>query len=100
MEIVYKREAINDLLKLDDYISKQFHSSKKGKALNKKITESISLLKENPRMGPKLSDRFKLDTDLRYLIASKHIIFYSINEEVIEIIRILDSRRDYISILF
>lgn len=47
-----------------------------------------------------MSDRFNIDTSLRYLIVSKQIVFYDINEDNIEIIRILDSRQDYLSLLF
>ena len=62
--------------------------------------DTISLLKDNPYLGPKMSDRFNIDTSLRYLIVSKQIVFYDINEDNIEIIRILDSRQDYLSLLF
>ena len=62
--------------------------------------DTISLLKDNPYFGPKMSDRFNIDTSLRYLIVSKQIVFYDINEDNIEIIRILDSRQDYLSLLF
>lgn len=47
-----------------------------------------------------MSGRFNIDTSLRYLIVSKQIVFYDINEDNIEIIRILDSRQDYLSLLF
>ena len=62
--------------------------------------DTISLLNDNPYLGPKMSDRFNIDTSLRYLIVSKQIVFYDINEDNIEIIRILDSRQDYLSLLF
>ena len=62
--------------------------------------DTISLLKDNPYLGPKMSDRFNIDTSLRYLIVSKQIVFYDINEDNIEINRILDSRQDYLSLLF
>lgn len=40
------------------------------------------------------------ETDLRYLICGKYIIFYRIGEDVISVIRILDGRTDYMRILF
>ena len=36
----------------------------------------------------------------RYLIVSKQIIFYEVTENTIEIIRVLDARTDYLSVLF
>ena len=47
-----------------------------------------------------MSDCFDIDTPFRYLIVSKQLVFYKVNEENIEIIRILDSRQDYLSLLF
>ena len=93
MRIIYKKSAIDDLLNTENYIINQFHNETN-------IVDTISLLKDNPYLGPKMSDRFNIDTSLRYLIVSKQIVFYDINEDNIEIIRILDSRQDYLSLLF
>ena len=64
------------------------------------FSQTNTLLKNNPYLGPKMSDRFDIDTPFRYLIVSKQLVFYNVNEENIEIIRILDSRQDYLSLLF
>lgn len=100
MRIIYKKSAIDDLLNTENYIINQFHNNQAAKKLKKNIVDTISLLKDNPYLGPKMSDRFNIDTPLRYLIVSKQIVFYDINEDNIEIIRILDSRQDYLSLLF
>ena len=100
MKIIYKKAAIDDLLNTENYIINQFHNDQAAKKLKTNIVDTISLLKDNPSLGPKMSDRFNIDTSLHYLIVSKQIVFYDINEDNIEIIRILDSRQDYLSLLF
>lgn len=100
MKIIYKKAAIDDLLNTENYIINQFHNDQAAKKLKRNIVDTISLLKDNPYLGPKMSDRFNIDTSLLYLIVSKQLVFYNINEENIEIIRILDSRQDYLSLLF
>lgn len=53
-------------------------------------------------MGALLSLKFDLNgtVQYRYLIVSKQIVFYEVIENTIEIIRVLDARTDYLSVLF
>lgn len=100
MQIIYKRTAIDDLLNIESYIISQFNNKQATQKLKSTIVNAIALLKDNPYLGPKLSDRFNMDTSLRYLVVSKQLVFYNIKNDNIEIIRILDSRQDYLSLLF
>lgn len=100
MQIIYKRTAIDDLLNIESYIISQFNNKQAAQKLKSIIVNAIALLKDNPYLGPKLSDRFNMDTSLRYLVVSKQLVFYNIKNDNIEIIRILDSRQDYLSLLF
>ena len=100
MQIIYKRTAIDDLLNIESYIISQFNNKQAAQKLKSTIVNAIALLKDNPYLGPKLSDRFNMDTSLRYLVVSKQLVFYNIKNNNIEIIRILDSRQDYLSLLF
>lgn len=100
MQIIYKKIAIDDLLNIENYIISQFNNKQAAQKLKSTIVNAIALLKDNPYLGPKLSDRFNMDTSLRYLVVSKQLVFYNIKNDNIEIIRILDSRQDYLSLLF
>ncbi len=102
MKIVYKKAAIDDLLNIENYIVDQFHNEQAAKRLKNNIvnTISLSLLKTNPFLGPKIAERFDIDTPLRYLVVSKQLVFYNVNGDDVEIIRILDSRQNYLSLLF
>lgn len=100
MQIIYKKIAIDDLLNIENYIISQFNNKQAAQKLKSTLVNAIALLKDNPYLGPKLSDRFNMDTSLRYLVVSKQLVFYNIKNNNIEIIRILDSRQDYLSLLF
>ena len=76
MKIIYKKAAIDDLLNTENYIINQFHNDQAAKKLKNNIVDTISLLKDNPYLGPKMSDRFDIDTPFRYLIVSKQLVFY------------------------
>lgn len=94
MQIIYKNTAIDDLLNTENYIKQA------AQKIKNTIVNTIALLKDNLYLGPKMSDRFNMDTSLRYLVVSKQLVFYNIKNDNIEIIRILDSRQDYLSLLF
>ena len=100
MKIIYKKAAIDDLFNIENYIINQFQNTQAAKKLKSNIVDTISLLKDNPYLDSKMSDRFNIDTPFRYLVISKQLVFYNINKENIEILRILDSRQDYLSLLF
>lgn len=100
MKIIYKKTAIDDLLNTENYIISQSNNKQAAQKLKSTLVNTISLLKDNPYLGPKMLDRFHVDTSLRYLVISKQLVFYNIKNDNIEIIRILDSRQDYLSLLF
>lgn len=100
MKIIYKKTAIDDLLNTENYIISQSNNKQAAQKLKSTLVNTISLLKDNPYLGPKMSDRFHVNTSLRYLVISKQLVFYNIKNDNIEIIRILDSRQDYLSLLF
>ena len=56
----------------------------------------------NPYMGAALAEKFEITTDVRYFVVAKQLIFYRVDEEnsTIEILRVLDGRTDYLSVLF
>ncbi len=53
-------------------------------------------------MGAALAEKFEIDTDVRYFVVSKQLIFYHVDNVngVVEILRVLDGRTDYLSVLF
>lgn len=102
MRVQWRPAAIADVQSTLGYIKNKLKNSSAARALNAKIFNSISLLQENPYMGASLSAKFELDESVRYryLIVGKQIIFYEVEENIIEIIRVLDARTDYLSVLF
>ena len=51
-------------------------------------------------MGVSLRSRVKRSTDLQLLVIDKHIAFYRVLDDKIYIIRILDTRTDYMKEIF
>ena len=99
MRIVFSAHAINDLNEINEYISDVLRNPKSAKLIIEKILKSISLLEMNPKLGMSLSNNINRETNIRYLISGKYIIFYKIRDSI-EIVRVLDARRDYMREIF
>lgn len=101
MRIQYRPAAILDLDRVCAYLRDKLHNPSAARSLSTKVLHSISLLKENPWMGTPLSSRPEApETDYRFLVFSKQLVFYQVEGDVIEIVRILDGRTDYLARLF
>lgn len=101
MKILYKETAVEDILSAESYISHELHNRRAAKKLTRTLYNAISLLAENPYMGAALNGKYEIDSDLRYLIVSKQLVFYRVvNGEHIEVTRVLDGHQDYMAILF
>lgn len=102
MKVQWRPAAIEDLQSTLKYIKYNLKNPSAAKTLRDRIFNSVALLTENPYMGASLKAKFELDDDInyRYIIVSKQIVFYEVLNNTIEIIRVLDGRTDYISVLF
>ena len=102
MRILWKPAAIEDLKNTLKFIKYNLKKPSAARALRDRIFNSAALLTENPYMGASLKSRFELDdvVHYRYIIVSKQMVFYEIINDTIEIIRVLDGRSDYMSVLF
>ena len=91
--------AKEDLLKIRSYLIREFG----GKIAEQKVRiviESIRKFQEFPLMGRPLSNIIDIPTDYMYFVTEKNYIFYRLEKHTVKIIRIIDTRQEYIGILF
>lgn len=100
MRIEYKETAIEDILETQRYVTCELRNEAAAVKLTAKIADAVSLLGDNLYMGTPLNTRYDIETDLRYLLVAKRLIFYRVRENRIEVTRVLDGRQDYLAILF
>ncbi len=96
MKLRFTPEALNDLTGINQYIKEELGSPIAAGKIIRGILSSCSLLKNQPGLGMKLSKRIGRETDYRYLISGKYIVFYRIENNSISVYRIIDARTDYI----
>ena len=92
--------ALSDLKEIKEYITDELCNPPAANRIVTKIMKDYSLLEASPMLGPSLSSIVRIDTDYRFLVSGKYIIFYKTENEYVSIYRILYGARDYIKILF
>ena len=101
MSVLFKKTALDDIHAAAAYLADKLHQKASAKRLSERIYHSAMLLADSPYLGVSLSGKFDVETDLRVLIVSKYLIFYRVvQEDHIEVTRVLDGRQDYLSLLF
>lgn len=90
--IRYTQLAESDLSRLFQLI----HEDKPIVAIEfiDKLDKFIGLLEQNPFMGIECKTK-KIDKDCRVLVYEMYLIFYTVKEQEIVIIRILNAHNDY-----
>jgi toxin ParE1/3/4 len=93
-------EAKNDLAEMKSYISKDLSNHRAAENLVSKIINKISGLSEHPGIGAPLSSVVDINTDYRFLVCARYLIFYRFEDKIVFVSRILHAKQDYTRILF
>ncbi len=93
-------QAAEDLLGIKFYIENKLQNSIAARNTVEKIIETYEDLSKLPDAGISLERYVSFPTDYKFVLANNYSIFYRIEGEVVKVIRILYSKRDFIRILF
>ena len=97
--IVYSEEAKQDLINIKSYIKYNLKEPKIAEELISKIKNEVETLKSNPESFALIDEEYIRRLEMRKIIVKNHIIFYIINNNNVEIVRIMNSRRNWIKLL-
>lgn len=89
--------AENDLREIKDYFQNKLNTSHTN--LFQKFYDAIDLLESNPFIHPLLDDTYLSKLGYRMIPIDNFLMFYIVEDEVIQIHRFLYGRRDYLLIL-
>ena len=100
MKLRYTPEARADIREMQAYIRETLKNPLAANRIAARLLESCFRLKDQPQIGAALAEKAGRETDLRYLISAKHIVFYRVEDDAVSVIRILDGRTNYMRVLF
>lgn len=81
------------------YIRDEYRNPAAANRIADKIVKKYKLLKTSPYIGTSLNAVSAIESDYRYLVCGRYIIFYRILEDFAEVSRVIDGRRDYMRVL-
>ena len=97
--IEYSMESKQDLIDIKRYIKYNLQEPNTAQKLITKIKKEINSLKDNPEMYSVIDDDIIKRFKIRKLVVDNYIVFYRINDENIQIVRVMYGRRNWITLL-
>lgn len=92
--------AEEDLAEIKNYISVELNNPSAALKIMKQIMKRIRQLIEVPEIGAPLSSVVDIETDYRFLVCGKYLVFYRIEDENVFVSRVFYGKRDYLKLLF
>ena len=101
MTIRYTPAARDDLRAVKAWIIGEFGDAAVADKAVVDIIKGIAVLKRNPQLARPLQDKVRRKTDYKYILCGKYsIAILRIEADLASVIRILDTRTDYIRTIF
>ena len=92
--------AASDWAEINGYISTQLHNPQAARRIVKIITHDLRLLQQNPQLGFSVSAKIGRETNLQALLSGNYFLFCRVENEMVQVSRVLAGRQDYLRILF
>ena len=98
--IHYSTQSRIDLDEIWDYIEIELQNPSAARHIVNEIMNAIEQLAYFAKMGAPLSSVIPLESDYRFLVTGNYLTFYRTSDFDVYVDRILNSRQDYLHILF
>ncbi len=100
MKLEFAPDALQDIAEIKQYISKVLKNRPAADRITNMIFRHCRLLKTHADLGMSVEAKTDYPSDLRYVICEHWLAFYRVQADVVQIVRVLDGRTDYIRQLF
>lgn len=97
--IEYSENSKKDLIEIKQYIKNNLQEPDTAQNIISKIRKEINNLKNNPDIYAIIDDDMIKKIQVRKLVVKNYIVFYRIQNENIQIVRIMYGRRNWIFFL-
>lgn len=99
-KINYTAESKRDMDEIWDYVVSEFQNNSAADRIINKIMDDVGQLESFAELGPALSSIIDINSDYRFLVSGKYLVFYRVLDLEVRIERVMYGRRNYLSYLF
>lgn len=99
-EVKVTPQAAEDLLEIKNYIENELQNPVTAHNTIKTIVETYENLSTLAETGFPVERYVPFPTDYKFVLANNYSIFYRIDDNIVKVIRIMYSKRDFVRILF
>ena len=100
VEVKLSPRAAEDLLEIKNYIENELQNPIAAHNTVETIVKTYEDLAKDPDVGIPVDRYVPFPTDYKFVLANNYSVFYRIEKDVVKVIRIMYSRRDFVKILF
>ena len=92
--------AADDLAAIKAYITETLGNPIAAESTVRRILQALRTLQKHAEAGLSLEAKTGFQTDLRFLVCGNYIALYRAEGDLVSVARIINSRQDYMRILF
>ena len=100
VEVKLSPRAAEDLLEIKNYIENELQNPIAAHNTVETIVKTYEDLAKDSDVGIPVDRYLPFPTDYKFVLANNYSVFYRIEKDVVKVIRIMYSRRDFVKILF
>ncbi len=99
MIVIYTPEFRRDLRAEKSYYIKH-NAAQYANEIGKRLLTACASLKKSPNSGKSAAERFGIDTDMKYLVVERYMIFYRVEANAVEVVRLFNTQTNILFHLF
>lgn len=80
-KVIFSKASEDDLDETLEFISRKLYNPSAAQRLLDKVSDTVSLLEENPMLFPLYHDDVLAKQGLRYTVIANYLLFYKVNEQ-------------------
>lgn len=100
MKLTIKEAALHDVENIRRYICGTLKNPAAAENTVRRIRTDIARLKDSPFIGTSLNTKTEIPNPYRFLVSGSYIVIYKIHDDCVKVLRVYNSRQDYIEDIF